>query len=152
VGEVGLCTSSRCPLETGLRSWPTQRCILTRQIDQLTIPRTLYQRTPALFFWRFARLGPLPPCKGDFLPPRSRLFGQRLGGGRILERIHRPSGGQSTATGRVLLWTLRASSKERTPSIYLWYSSEECTNRTAAPLGVYAERNTALAMVFHFSP
>jgi hypothetical protein len=25
MGEIGLCTSSWCPLETGLRSWPTQR-------------------------------------------------------------------------------------------------------------------------------
>jgi hypothetical protein len=32
--------------------------------------------------------------------------------------------------------------------ICLWYSSEECTDSTAAPLGVYTERITALATIF----
>jgi hypothetical protein len=29
VGKIGLCTSSWCPLEIGLWSWPTQRYTLT---------------------------------------------------------------------------------------------------------------------------
>jgi hypothetical protein len=97
VGEIGLCTSSRCPLETGLWSWPTQR-------------RTRHDTAHALatYTGSFSEV-----CKtGALATLQRRIFasGQRLGGGRILERIHCPSGGQSTATGRVPLWTLRASS------------------------------------------
>jgi hypothetical protein len=90
VGEIGLCTSSRCPLETGLWSWPTQR-------------RTRHDTAHALatytgFFSEVCKTGALATLQ-------RRIFasGQRLGGGRVLERIHRPPGGQSTATGRVPL-------------------------------------------------
>jgi hypothetical protein len=90
VGEIGLCTSSRCPLETGLWSWPTQR-------------RTRHDTAHALATCTgsFSEV-----CKtGALATLQRRIFasGQRLGGGRILERIHRPPGGQSTATGRVPL-------------------------------------------------
>jgi hypothetical protein len=100
-GEIGLCTSSRCRLETGLlantETYPDT-------IDRPTIPRMLWQRTPAPF-GGLRDWGPCHLTKENFRR-RDRI--------RVTARwrkdtgeVHCPSGGQDTASA--MLWTSRAT-------------------------------------------